>query len=271
METITSVHNPKVKQLLSLRERRHRDRLGLVLVDGAQALRRALDSGLAVPQTFICPEILKDAQILPLCHEHGIEVIALAEPAYSKAAYGDWADGVLATVAAPKLALDQLRLSHPALIMVAVQLEKPGNLGAIIRSADGAGVDAVIIADAGCDPFSPNVVRASLGTVFTMPLAAATTTQVIHWLAQRNIDVIAATPEADALAWEVDLTGPCGLVVGSEHQGVAFAWRQAAKHQLRLPMLGHADSLNVGTAAAILMYEARRQRELPSTPPMRWS
>jgi TrmH family RNA methyltransferase len=170
---------------------------------------------------------------------------------------------VLAIVRTPATDLARLPVPSDPLILVAEDVEKPGNLGAILRSADGAGADAVIAASPRTDLFNPNTIRASLGTIFAVPLAAAPTDEVIAWLRQRGIRIVAARVDATRLATESDLTGPLAIAVGAEAEGLSSAWSAAGIEAVRLPMLGVADSLNVAAASAVLLYEARRQRGLP--------
>ena len=178
-------------------------------------------------------------------------------------AYGDRSEGLVATVRVPDLSLDGLDLPPDPLVVVLEAVEKPGNLGAVLRSADGAGADAVILADPGTDPFNPNAVRASLGTIFATPLAAAPSGEVRAWLAAAGIRILAARVDGAVDYTGADLRGSCAIVLGSEAGGLTDAWSGDGVTAVRLPMLGVADSLNVSIAAAVLLYEARRQRGNP--------
>ena len=179
--------------------------------------------------------------------------------AFERLAYGDRADGVILVIRSPGTALDDLQLPAVPLVIVTEDVEKPGNVGAILRSADAVGADAVITAG-GTDLFNPNVVRASVGTVFSVPVASAPAGDVAAWLRDRAIRVVASRVDAAALHVDVDLTGPLAIVLGSEAIGLSDAWRGSDVEAVRLPMLGTADSLNVSVAAAALLYEAWRQR-----------
>jgi TrmH family RNA methyltransferase len=190
-----------------------------------------------------------------------VPVTTTTESAFAKIAFGDRAEGLLAVVRAPSLRLDDLRLSGDPLLVVVEGVEKPGNLGAILRSADGAGADAVIAASPRTDLANPNVIRASAGTYFAVPRAAAPTDDVIAWLRERRVRVVAARVGAERAYGEADLTGPLAIVLGSEAKGLTDAWQAEDVETVRLPMHGIADSLNVSVAAAVLLYEARRQRD----------
>ena len=196
----------------------------------------------------------------------GAAVVPVAGPVLDRLAYGDRAEGVVATVRIPDLALATLRLPADPLVVVLEGVEKPGNLGAVLRSADGAGADAVIAADPRTDLFNPNAVRASLGTIFALPVVAGPSAEVRDDLLGRGLRLVAARVDGDADYTATDLTGPVAIVLGSEVEGLGDAWRHPSVVPVRLPMLGVADSLNVSIAAAVLLYEARRQRGLLDTP-----
>jgi RNA methyltransferase, TrmH family len=187
-------------------------------------------------------------------------VVAVTGPVLDRLAYGDRAEGLVATVRIPDLSLDALRLPADPLVVVVEGVEKPGNLGAVLRSADAAGADAVIAADPRTDLFNPNAIRASLGTIFAVAVAAAPSVAVRERLEHDGIAVFAARVDATSSYTGADLRGPVALVLGSEAEGLTSAWRGAAVSAIRLPMLGVADSLNVSITAAVLLYEARRQR-----------
>ena len=265
---ITSLTNPRVKATVRLRDRREREATGLTLVDGARELLRALDSGVTVEEAFTCAELVRSADAVAALRRlrgSGARCWEVSPAVFAKVAFGDRGEGVLAVVRSPATALDELRLPPDPLIVVAEDVEKPGNLGAILRSADGAGADALIAASPRTDLFNPNAIRASLGTIFAVPLAAAPTAQVLAWLRQHGIRILAARVDGSALATETDLTGPLAIAVGAEAEGLDPAWSAPDIKGIRLPMLGVADSLNVSAASAALLYEARRQRGVPAT------
>jgi RNA methyltransferase, TrmH family len=262
---IESPANPRIRAAAGLRERRERDRSGLTLVDGVRESRRAIEAGAGIEVAFVCPSQLEGdeaAQALALLHDRGAEVVDVSERAFSRVAFGDRTDGMVLVIRAPATDLAAIRFptDHDPLVVVTEDVEKPGNLGAILRSADGAGVDAVV-AVGGTDLFNPNVIRASTGTVFSVPLAAAPLDGVTHWLREHGLRIVAARVDAPRLHTDADLTGPVAIVLGNEAAGLSGAWNAPDVESLRLPMLGVADSLNVSVAGAVLLYEARRQRD----------
>lgn len=251
---------------MALRERRERDRRGLTLVDGNRELLRALEAGATVDEAFVCDPLLSgpDARaILDRLGSSDARVHRVNEHVLARLAFGDRSEGIVAVVRIPLLRLDALVLPADPLVVVVEGVEKPGNLGAALRSADGAAADAVILAEARTDPFNPNAIRASAGTIFSIPMATAGTPEVIRWLMDRAIGIVTARVDAPDLYTDADLRGARAIVLGAEAQGLTAAWRGPGMHAVRLPMLGVADSLNVSVSAAVLLYEARRQRGLP--------
>ena len=225
--------------------------------------------GVEVVEAFSCEPLLAgpDARAaLDLLRARGVAVQPTSEPVFAKLAFGERAEGLVAVVRIPSLALADLALPDGPLVAVIEGVEKPGNVGAVLRSADGAGVDAVIAASPRTDLFNPNAIRASAGTIFTVPVAAAPSAEVLAWLREHGLRIVAARVDAERLYTEVDLTGPLAIVLGAEADGLTDAWAATDIEAVRLPMLGVADSLNVSVSAAILLYEARRQRGLPPRP-----
>jgi TrmH family RNA methyltransferase len=270
---IESPANPRIKEAARLRERRERDATGLTLVDGGRESLRALEAGAIVETAFVCPPLLATTEARRVAEKLGqdaapfgarIEVVVVGERAFEKLAYGDRSDGVVLVVRAPRSTLADVELPPNPLVVVTEDVEKPGNVGAILRSADAAGASAVIAAG-GTDLFNPNVIRASVGTVFTMPVAAAPAVEVVAWLRDHGLRVLATRVDADCLHVDADLTGPVAVVLGSESDGLSDAWRSPGVEAVRLPMAGVADSLNVSVAAAVLLYEAWRQRRIGSS------
>jgi TrmH family RNA methyltransferase len=261
---IEAPSNARIKSVARLRGRSERMTAGLTLVDGAREVRRALDAGVVVVEAFVCEPMLAgpDARAaLDAIRDRRIPVRLTTPAAFSRIAFGDRAEGIVAVVRPPAWRLDELVLPEDPLVIVVEGAEKPGNLGAVLRSADGAGADALFAASGVTDLANPNVIRASAGTVFAMPLAAAPTSEVIDWLRAREIRIVAAWVDADEFYTDVDLTGPLALAVGSEARGLTEAWAAPGIERVRLPMHGVADSLNVSVSAAVLLYEARRQRD----------
>jgi TrmH family RNA methyltransferase len=260
---ITSIHNPKVKQTVQLRDRRHRDRSGEMLIEGYRELLRAVENGHAPAIVFHCPELFigSDAPgLLEAAEGCGAALIETSRRVFEKLSYRDRPDGLLAVAPQIGIALDAVPLSDPPLLLIAESIEKPGNLGTMLRSADGTGVDAVVVCDRTTDINNPNVVRASVGALFAVPVCEVDSAAGIAFCRSRAIRIVAATPAAEQLYWDVDCTGPLAIVAGSEQHGLTDIWLDAADERIRIPMNGQADSLNVATAATLLMYEAVRQR-----------
>jgi TrmH family RNA methyltransferase len=263
---LTSVANPRIKAAVALRDRRERDRTGLTLIDGARELRRALDSGVALVEAFVCEPLLAgpDARaVLDRLEATAAPVTVIGQTVFGKLAFGERAEGLIAIVRTPSTDLAALALPDDPLIVVIEGVEKPGNVGAVLRSADGAAADAVVAASPRTDLFNPNAIRASAGTIFSVPLGAGSTAHVLAWLRERGVRIVAARVDAARLYTDLDLCGPVALIVGAEADGLSDAWTPGVD-AVRLPMLGVADSLNVSVSAAILLYEARRQRGLPA-------
>jgi len=266
MSTITSQQNPRVKRAARLRDRRQRDKQGRILIDGARELARAIESGVRLVEVFACPSLCQseDARrVLGGLADCGAEVLDVSQAVFEKLAFGGRAEGVLGVAATPGTALSDLRLPENPLVAVLEGVEKPGNVGAVLRSADGAGLAAVIVADAGSDLYNPNAIRASLGTIFTLPVAAAGSAETLAWLRHQELAIYAARVDGSVAYTEVDYRRPAAIVLGSEAAGLSAAWPAEEVTSIRLPMLGQADSLNVSAAAAVLFYEARRQRGAP--------
>jgi len=261
-EPLTSPKNPRIRAAAALRDRRARDEAGLTLVDGSRELARALAGGARVMEAFVDEDRLDEEGLdaVAQARSRGAAIVAVTATVLDRLAYGDRSDGVVATVRIPDLDLEALDLPVDPLVVVVEGVEKPGNLGAVLRSADGAGADAVIASDSRTDLFNPNAIRASLGAIFAVPLAAGPGAAVRGVLAARGLRVVTARVDADALYTDVDLRGPVAIVLGSEADGLTDAWAGPDVVPVRLPMLGVADSLNVSIAAAVLLYEARRQR-----------
>ena len=265
---LTSAANPRLRAAAALRDRRARIRTGLLLVDGAREVARALDGGVTLVEAFVAAEGSGEADVAAVAQRMaalGVPLVPVAAKLLGLLAYGERASGIVAVATAPDTSLVSLRLPASApLVGILEDVEKPGNLGAVCRSSDGAGLDAMIAAVGSVgsvDPWNPNAVRASLGTVFTLALAVATTADVLGWLRAKGLRLVAARVDGSVPYTEVDLTGPVALVLGSEAHGLTAEWSGSDVMAVRLPMRGRADSLNVAAAAAILFYEARRQRD----------
>jgi RNA methyltransferase, TrmH family len=263
-KAITSAHNPRVKDAIRLRSSRHRAKQGRFLIDGARELLQALRGQVRLGELFLCGPWCKSPEAQQvIARLDSIEANAwnVAEDVFQKMAFGHRHDGVLAVAETPRRTLAELEPQHAGLIAVLEGLEKPGNVGAVLRSADGAGVSAVIIAEPRTDLYNPNCIRASLGTVFTMPLCTATTPETLDWLRQQGAKIYAARLDAKLPYTEADLGDRAAVVLGNEAGGLSEAWQTADVTSIKLPMHGTADSLNVSAASAVLFYEALRQRE----------
>ena len=260
---IISSHNKKLLVIRQLRKRRERDRLGLMIIEGARELSLALESGATIVQVFTCAdrEIGEAEQILiERLDVQKIRLIEVGSKAFEKIAYREGTSSFVAVAKRPERALEDMPVGDNPLYIVMDDVEKPGNLGAVLRSADGAGVTGVIASDERTDLYNPNVIRASLGTIFTVPTVAARADEAIEWLRSKSIRIVVTTPAAENIYTNVDLTGPTAVVVGSEDRGARKEWLDAADIAVRIPMRGSADSLNVAQSATILAYEAIRQR-----------
>ena len=261
---ITSTANPRIRAAAALRDRGERESTGLTVIDGARELRRALDAGVEIVEAFVCDPMLagEDARVALTALRAGDAPVHQTSPtAFARLAFGNRAEGLVAIIRAPSLDLARLELPDDALIVVMEGVEKPGNVGAVLRTADGAGADAVIAASPRTDLTNPNVIRASAGTVFTLPVAAAPTGQVLDWLRGRGVRMLAARVEASLPYTQADMTGLVAVVLGSEDRGLTDAWDGPSVEAVHVPMRGVADSLNVSVTGAVLLYEARRQRD----------
>ncbi len=273
MEIITSAQNPKIKNLLLLQEKsKARREQGLFVVEGRRELRHCLEAGYKVRTVFVCPEVGDSSEVTDLlrmtkqaaCHSERSEessVIEIPEQLYRKVAYRESTEGIIAEVEYKPLKLEDLRLPENPLIMVLESVEKPGNLGAVLRSADAARADAVLLCDPLTDLYNPNLIRASIGAVFTVPAVACSSEEAIAFLQARGIRILTAQLQDSSLYYDVNMTRGTALVMGTESTGLTDVWRKAASAHIRIPMLGRLDSLNVSVSAAILLFEAVRQRQ----------
>jgi TrmH family RNA methyltransferase len=258
---ITSPRNEKIKAAVKLRRRKHRGRQGRTLIDGTRELIRALSAGVNVTEIFFCSTLChttESRRLLAQIDELSMDIYEVTESVFESLAYGERVEGFVGVAIPPENELDDLVLTENPLVAVVEGIEKPGNLGAIVRSADGAGISAVILADQKTDIFNPNAIRASLGTVFTMPVCEAPSREVYNWLKVQDFQVIASAVGASESYTDVDFKIPTALVLGTESTGISSVWKEVKS--MSIPMKGVADSLNVSTSAAILFYEAQRQR-----------
>ncbi len=255
-----------MKYAVRLRDRRGRDREQKLLIEGYRALRRALETGYPVERLFFCETLFQggnEAALMADLAAAGTALTQTTEVVFRKMAYRDRPEGLLGI--APRIRrgladVDLAILDPPPLLLVAEGIEKPGNLGTMLRCADAVGVTALVLCDGCTDLSNPNVVRASTGNLFTVTVAEATAEETREWLREHGVRTLAASPHGERLYTEADMTGPLGIVVGAEQYGLTRGWLAEADLQVRIPMFGTADSLNVATAAALLLYEAARQR-----------
>jgi RNA methyltransferase, TrmH family len=264
MDEITSLQNQRIKEAAKLRERRERRKQRRILIDGVREIRRAIGAAVEIIEIFVCEplcrtsdcrELLKELESLPLQQSRVTPAV------FEKLAFGDRAEGVIAVAKTPDRTLNDLKLPTNPLVAVLEGVEKPGNIGAVLRSADAAGVSALIVAEGGTDLFNPNAIRASLGAIFSVPVCSAPSADVRDWLVDQRLTIFAARVDAEKVYTSVDLARPAAIVLGSEAAGLSETWNAGGVTPIRLPMHGRVDSLNVSAAAAVIFYEARRQRE----------
>lgn len=256
---ITSTQNPKIKNLLTLEKPRERRKLGLFVVEGRKEISLALEGGYEMESVFYCEELITPEELRNFAFGTA-HMIPVSREVFDKIAIRENSGGVIAVARQKMHRLDSIRLSGNPLVLVLESVEKPGNLGAILRTADAAGVDAVIICDPKTDFYNPNVIRSSVGCVFTNQVASATSEETLSWLEKNNIMPYSTYLKASRPYHTVDYTKPCAIVMGTESTGLSAAWTTEKQNPIIIPMLGSIDSMNVSTAAAVIVFEARRQR-----------
>ncbi|MEM8945774.1 MAG: TrmH family RNA methyltransferase [Planctomycetota bacterium] len=260
-EPITSRQNARIKAAAKLREARQRKKQGRFVIDGVREIGRALDAGIEVDEAFICSQLCTtDAAKALASRLAPAQKIDVTADVFEKICFGQRTEGVVMVAKTPERSLGQLSLPTNPLVAVLADLEKPGNVGAILRTADGAGIDGVIVAGDYVDLFNPNTIRASLGTVFAKNVVAAAIEETIKQLREWHLPIIAARPQATKLYTEVNYRKGAAIVLGSEADGLTPQWQQTDVQGVRLKMEGIADSLNVSVTAGVLFYEAQRQR-----------
>ena len=261
IESITSAQNPKIQTLLALQEKsKERRKKGLFVVEGRRELLHCIEAGYEPYTVFFCREIISDEDLMSIAEQCNCSFVEIPRHLYDKVAYRGGTEGVIAELKCKERTLDGLKLKENPLIIVLESVEKPGNLGAVLRSADAAGADAVIVCDPLTDLYNPNLIRSSIGGIFTVQTAAATSEQTIKWLKDNNIKIYTAQLQDSEWYYDTNMKGGTAIVMGTEATGLTDIWRKAADAHIKIPMLGRLDSLNVSVSAAILMYEAIRQR-----------
>lgn len=264
---LTSNQNPKIKQALALRDRQAREKSGQFIIEGYREILRATDVGHPFDLLFICPSLFlgtNEDKLIERVVSNGAKIFPCSEAVFKKISYRDRPDGLLAIAPQRHLSLfdlnEKLENRPSPFLIVAEAIEKPGNLGTILRSSDAVGLDALIVCDRCTDIHNPNVVRASVGTLFTVPVIEAKGEETLQWLKSKGISILAATPSAELEYTAVDMTKPLAIAVGTEQLGLSKLWMEQADIQVRIPMRGTADSLNVAMATTLLLYECLRQR-----------
>ena len=261
---ITSTQNAKVKHVVALQQKSaQRRKEGLFVVEGRRELMHCLEAGYEIAECFVLDKLADLADLADLAPLGSLESqVSLVSPqVYEKMAYRGSTEGVMAVVREKSLSLEDLQLGAAPLIMVLERVEKPGNLGAVLRSADAAKADAVIICDPLTDLYNPNLIRSSIGAIFSVPCVACSSEACITFLKAHGIQILTAQLQDSSLYYDTDMLGGTAIVMGTESTGLTDVWRQAADAHIRIPMLGHLDSLNVSVSAAILLFEAVRQRQ----------
>ncbi|MBE0640078.1 MAG: RNA methyltransferase [Bacteroidales bacterium] len=258
-EQLTSAQNAKIKNLIQLQKPRHRRELGLFVIEGRLEIERALAAGYQITSVFFCPEMISPSEVEPSAGL-AAEIFSITPELYEKITYRGSTGGVVATARQHKHTLDGLVLKENPLLIVLESVEKPGNLGAILRTADAAGVDAVIVCDPQTDIYNPNVIRSSIGCLFTVPVFTGNTTEVIELLKTNGIAIFCTALTASVPYQTIDFKEPSAIVMGTESTGLSSTWLDHSTQNIIIPMRGMADSLNVSTTAAIVVFEARRQR-----------
>ena len=264
---ISSPQNPKIKNIVKLRNRRTRDKQQLMIVEGYRSLLRASNNGIAATEFYFCRDFFlgeNEDELIALYESRGAQVFELTKQVFEKISYRDRPEGLLALAPYQERVLEELELSDSPFLVVAQAIEKPGNLGTIIRSTDGTGADGLIICDRCTDLHNPNVITASTGMSFALPIVETDSDSCRQYLKDRGIKIISATPHAEKVYTDIDLTGPVAIVVGTEQYGLTDDWMVESDDliNVQIPMMGQADSLNVATATTLILYEALRQRNL---------
>lgn len=258
-ELITSVQNPKIKKLLALQQKSsERRESGLFVVEGQRELQHCIEAGYEIDSIFVEASRFGDSSPKPT--EHSAKIFEVSAEVYEKIAYRGSTEGVIAEVKAVERGLEDVKLSEKPLVIVMESVEKPGNLGAVLRSADAAGADAVIVCDPLTDLYNPNLIRSSIGAIFTKQVVACPSEEAIAWLKANGIQILTAQLQDSEWYYDTDMKRGTAIVMGTESTGLTQIWRDAADAHIRIPMLGALDSLNVSVSAAILLFEAVRQR-----------
>jgi RNA methyltransferase, TrmH family len=263
-ELISSLQNPKIRNILKLQKHSERKLQNLCTIEGIRELKTAIEAGYTVKQFFFC-QTIAGKEILSFINRMNFneeQVYEISKPVFERIAYRESTEGIYALVEQKSSKLENINLSKVPLVLIVESVEKPGNLGAMFRTADAARLDAIVICDPQTDIYNPNVIRSSIGSVFVNQVAVCNSSEAIKWLKKNNIKSFAATPGGKAFYNDANFTVPCAIVMGAESTGLSNTWLEACDEQIRIPMLGKMDSLNVSNATAILVFEAIRQRRI---------
>ncbi len=258
-QLITSHHNPKIKSLLALEKPRERKKQCLFVIEGKKEVGLAIEAGYKVGNIFFCDEIISPGEVMEMGTDDRL-LIPVSRDVFEKIARRENSGGIMAVAEYKTHRLDQVKLGKNPLILILEGVEKPGNLGAILRTADAAGLDAVIICDPQTDFYNPNVIRSSLGCVFTNQIASTSNEEALAWLIKNKIKIYCTYLRASKPYYEIDLTQSCAIVMGTEATGLSETWTTHSTSNIIIPMAGKIDSMNVSTAASVVVFEAKRQR-----------
>ncbi len=264
VKTIVSLHNPLIKNLLLLREKpRERKEKNLIIIEGTREIKLASEAGYLITHFIYCKELIPESEldVLKKTTVPSIDMVEVSTEIYNKIAYRKDHEGVIALANPKRIEFNDLKLGSYPLLLVLESVEKPGNLGAVLRTADAANLDAVVICDPQTDIYNPNAIRSSIGCIFTVPVVTSSTPETIAWLRSKNIRMFGTTLTAIQFYHETDFRGPAAIIMGSEASGLSKEWLNEADEHIKIPMNGKIDSMNVSTAAAIIVFEALRQRE----------
>jgi len=260
---ITSIVNQKIKDVVKLRDSSFRHKNNLFIIEGCREISLALKAQISIKELYICRDFFKgrkEEEIIALFKNSNSSVYEVNSKVYEKIAYGNRREGLISVAQQPKYKLTDIQLTTNPFLVIAEGIEKPGNLGAILRSIDAAGFDGLIAVDSLTDIYNHNIVRSSIGTIFTKPIIRASSQELLEWLKKQKITIVCADPIGSSLYTSVDLNKPTALVLGSEKKGISSFWRKQASIIASIPMKGKADSLNVSATAAVFIFEALRQR-----------
>ena len=264
VKTISSLQNPLIKNLLLLQEKpRERKEQNLIVIEGVREISLALGAGYTVTELFCCKELISDDDLSKMIalSRSPLDPTEVLRTIYNRIAYRKDHGGAIALANPKRIIFNDLKLKTPPLLLVLESVEKPGNLGALLRTADAANLDAVIICDPQTDIYNPNAIRSSIGCIFTMPIVTATTIETLEWLRSKKIRMFGTALTATRFYHETDLSGPSAIIMGSEAFGLSSTWLEGSDELIKIPMNGKIDSMNVSTSAAVVVFEALRQRK----------